>query len=271
MSQGRRLRNHSPYTPPSVSDRDRDPHVAVRRSLPLHVSWRGASAAWSPADSSGCTSTARGACRSIGTGCSGGGLCGSGWSRRSACGSAAAEAVSAPGCSGCSGSRMSAAWLMSFLKQVLVEKARVRPNKFFGEAFVASHVSHDEGYYCSFKWLTSATWTDGSRSPSASAAEFKQALRIHFPRLAELQARARTISERLGGPTPVAPDLWLLANGEHRFIEVKLSGDYLRSPQYAGLALLAAHLPSALPIAVSVVTLDSSEDQFKRFTQILRR
>lgn len=112
MSQGRRLRTHSPYTPPSVSDRDRDPHVAVRRSLPLHVSWRGASAAWSPADSSGCTSTARGACRSIGTGCSGGGLCGSGWSRRSACGSAAAEAVSAPGCSGCSGSRMSAAWLM---------------------------------------------------------------------------------------------------------------------------------------------------------------
>ena len=49
-----------------------------------------------------------------------------------------------------------------FLKHVLVEKARVRPNKFFGEAFVASHVSHDKGYYCSFRWLTSATWTDGS-------------------------------------------------------------------------------------------------------------
>ena len=158
-----------------------------------------------------------------------------------------------------------------FLKHVLVEKARVRPNKFFGEAFVASHVSHDKGYYCSFRWLTSATWTDGSRPPSASAAEFKQALRTHFPRLAELQARARTLSERLGGPTPVAPDLWLLANGEHRFIEVKLPGDCLRSPQYAGLALLAAHLPSSLPIAVSVVTLESSEDQFAKFTRILRR
>ena len=81
-----------------------------------------------------------------------------------------------------------------FLKQVLVEKARVRPNRFFGEAFVASHVSHDEGYYCSFKWLTSATWTDRARPPSASAAEFKQALRTHFPRLTELQARARTLS-----------------------------------------------------------------------------
>ena len=111
----------------------------------------------------------------------------------------------------------------------------------------------------------------GPDPPSASAAEFKQALRTHFPRLAELQARARTLSERLGGPTPVAPDLWLLANGEHRFIEVKLPGDYLRSPQYAGLALLAAHLPSALPIAVSVITLDSSEDQFAKLTQILRR
>ena len=158
-----------------------------------------------------------------------------------------------------------------FLKQVLVEKARVRPNRFFGEAFVASHVSHDEGYYCSFKWLTSATWTDRSRPRSASAAEFKQALRTHFPRLAELQARARTLSERLGGQTPVAPDLWLLANGEHRFIEVKLPGDCLRSPQYAGLALLAAHLPSSLPITVSVVTLESSEDQFAKFTRILRR
>ena len=158
-----------------------------------------------------------------------------------------------------------------FLKQVLVEKARVRPNRFFGEAFVASHVSHDEGYYCSFKWLTSATWTDRSRPRSARAAEFKQALRTHFPRLAELQARARTLGERSGGPTPVAPDLWLLVNGEHRFIEVKLPGDRLRAPQYAGLALLAAHLPSARPIAVSVITLESSEDQFAKFTRILRR
>ena len=41
----------------------------------------------------------------------------------------------------------------------------------------------------------------------------------------------------------MAPDFWLLANGEHRFIEVKLPGDCLRAPQYAGLVLLAAHLP----------------------------
>ena len=82
---------------------------------------------------------------------------------------------------------------------------------------------------------------------------------------------ARTLSQRLGGQKPVAPDLWLLANGEHRFIEVKLPGDCLRAPQYAGLALLAAHLPSARPIAVSVVTLESSEDQFAKFTRILRR
>ena len=158
-----------------------------------------------------------------------------------------------------------------FLKQVLVEKACVRPNRFFGEAFVASHVRHGEGYYSSFKWLTSATWTDRSRPPSASAAEFKQALRTHFPRLAELQARARTLSERPGSPTPVAPDLWLLVNGEHRFIEVKLPGDRLRSSQRAGLELVATHLPSALPIAVSVVELVSSEDQFAKFTRILRR
>ena len=87
----------------------------------------------------------------------------------------------------------------------------------------------------------------------------------------DAQARARTLSERPGGPTPVAPDLWLLVNGEHRFIEVKLPGDRLRSSQRAGLELVAAHLPSALPIAVSVVELVSSEDQFANFTRILRR
>ena len=158
-----------------------------------------------------------------------------------------------------------------FLKQVLEEKARVRPNRFFGEAFVASHVSHDEGYYCPFKWLTSATWTDRSSPQSTGADEFKQALRKYFPRLAELQARAAKLSERRGGQKPVAPDLWLIANGEHRFIEVKLPGDVMRPPQYAGLALLAAHLPSSMPISVSVVTLDSSEDQFSEFARLLRK
>ena len=160
-----------------------------------------------------------------------------------------------------------------FLKRVLEEKARVRPDRFFGEAFVASHVSHDEGYYGSFKWLTSAIWTDKSRPQSTDAAEFKEALREHFPQLAALQARARsrTLSKRLGGQQPVAPDLWLIANNEHRFIEVKLPGDILRSPQYAGLALLAAHLPSSMPVAVSVVTLDSSEDQFSEFARLLRK
>ena len=111
----------------------------------------------------------------------------------------------------------------------------------------------------------------GDAAFTARAAEFKQALRTHFSRLAELQARARTLSERSGGPTPVAPDLWLLVNGEHRFIEVKLPGDRRRAPQYAGLALLAAHLPSARPIAVSVITLESSEDQFATFARSLRR
>ena len=158
-----------------------------------------------------------------------------------------------------------------FLKRILAEKACVRPNRYFGEAFVASHVSHDEGYYCSFKWLTSAAWTDSSVPRSRNFAEFKRALGTHFPRLAELQAWARTLSETLGGQKPVAPDLWLIANGEHRFIEVKLPGDFLRTPQYAGLALLAAHLPSSMPISVSVLTLDSSEDQFSKIARILRK
>jgi hypothetical protein len=45
-----------------------------------------------------------------------------------------------------------------FLKRVLAKKHAVRPKRFFGEAFVASHRPHNEAYYSPFKWLTSTSW-----------------------------------------------------------------------------------------------------------------
>ena len=156
-----------------------------------------------------------------------------------------------------------------FLKRVLKEKHRKRPNRFFGEAFVASHMSHQEGYYCSFQWLTSSIWTDDDDSGSENAAEFKRALAKHFPRLGELQARAVAFAEVPGNPKPAAPDLWLIVNGEHRFIEVKLTKDELAPQQFAGLALLANCLPSTLPVSVHVVNLDSSADQFADYAKRL--
>lgn len=159
----------------------------------------------------------------------------------------------------------------AFLKRVIGEKHRVRPKRFFGEAFVAAHVPHEEGYYCSFKWLTASTWADSGDLAARDSAEFKRALAKHFPRLGELQARARELAKTMGGRKPVAPDLWLVTNGEHRFIEVKLAKDDVAPHQFAGLALLAKCLPSEKPVTVTVVNLDSSTDQFNEYADRLEQ
>ena len=72
-------------------------------------------------------------------------------------------------------------------------------------------------------------------------------------------------AELLGGPKPSAPDLWLVLNDEHRFIEIKLPEDELAPHQYAGLALIAKFLPSERPVSVSVVNLDNSADRFSEY------
>ena len=156
-----------------------------------------------------------------------------------------------------------------FLKRVLAKKHRVRPTRFFGEAFVASRMSHAEGYYCPFKWLTSSTWANADALEAKDSAEFKRALARHFPKLGELQAKAAAFAKVLGGSKPVAPDLWLVVNGEHRFVEVKLPKDAVAPQQLAGLALLAKCLPSQKPVSVILVNLDNSADQFDEFANQL--
>ena len=157
-----------------------------------------------------------------------------------------------------------------FLKRVLGKKHRVRPKRFFGEALVASRMSHQEGYYSPFKWLTSSAWAGAAELEANDAAEFKRALAKHFPRLTELQARALAFSKAHGGRKPTAPDLWLVVNGEHRFIEVKLAKDDVAPHQFAGLALLATCLPSHMPVSVMLVKLDNCASQFDVFTKQLK-
>lgn len=111
-------------------------------------------------------------------------------------------------------------------------------------------MSHTEGYYSSFKWLTSGIWTDGDDFDAEDSAEFKRALALHFPRLGELQAKAAEFDE-------------------HRFIEVKLPSDEVAPHQYAGLALLANCLPSEKPVSVLVVNLDNSTDRYSEYTKRL--
>jgi len=148
------------------------------------------------------------------------------------------------------------------LKRVLIKKHRVRPRRFFGAAFVASHLKHDAGWYCPFKWLKSSKWIGDTELQSDDQVDFRSALAKYFPLLRELHSRAPELLTSLGGSDPVGPDLWLIVNGEHRFIEVKLPGDKLASHQLAGLALLAHCLPSAMPVSVSVITLDNSLERF---------
>ena len=104
----------------------------------------------------------------------------------------------------------------SFLRRILVAKARVRPQRFFGEAFVAANWSPgggreatpgtpQHGWYSLHKWLTCAAWA-GHRRPTATfAKEFKEALEKHFPQLQEVQACARELAQHIGCP-PVPPD-----------------------------------------------------------------
>ena len=158
------------------------------------------------------------------------------------------------------------------IKTVLERKARVRPNRFFGEAYVASRIAHDAGWYCPFKWLTSASWCDANCvDGDDDSSEFKTALARHFPRLREFQNRVAEFVGATGVDKPVGPDLWLIINDEHRFIEVKLAGDTLKPRQLAGLALLAKCLPSKSPISVGVVNLESSSGRFEAFVNQIAR
>src|SRR5688500_13367398 len=75
------------------------------------------------------------------------------------------------------------------IRDTLIRKATVRPKRFFGEAYTASVKPHENGFYCPFKWLTNATWSDPGRPAAQDAAAFKTALLKYFPKLRSFQER----------------------------------------------------------------------------------
>jgi len=61
-------------------------------------------------------------------------------------------------------SLLTSANIPSYIKQIIVQKAKIRPGRrFFGEAFVAASFSSKikDGFYCSYKWMTSEKWITG--------------------------------------------------------------------------------------------------------------
>ncbi len=63
-------------------------------------------------------------------------------------------------------SLLTSANIPSYIKQIIVQKAKMRPGRrFFGEAFVAVLFSSKikDGFYNSYKWMTSEKWYTGKR------------------------------------------------------------------------------------------------------------
>jgi hypothetical protein len=156
-----------------------------------------------------------------------------------------------------------------YLKRVLPAKARTKRKAriaagkkptgwFFGEAYVATHVPHEAGWYSSFKWLTSGLWGEKRGPNDERHLQFSDALKTHLGDLTDLQESARELL-KLATKKPVAPDLWLFADGVHRFIEVKIPPDPIARHQLAGLAVLASCIPSHVPVSVEIIRLYSEE------------
>jgi hypothetical protein len=150
-----------------------------------------------------------------------------------------------------------------YLKNILSGKVSRRAKgtrRFFGEAYVATQISHGEGYYGSFQWLTNPTFLGDRTFPEGPTQEFQQqyrhALHLHFQgQLERLQENARALEQGIG-IRPAAPDLWLIdLSGNHRFIEVKLPHDEVSDNQLAGLVVIAASLRGKSNVSVEVIEL----------------
>ena len=151
-----------------------------------------------------------------------------------------------------------------YIKSILIKKAKDRlpGRRFFGEAYVAARIKMIDGWYNSFKWLTSKKWLSGIDLKPDFEKPFHEALIKHFglSNLKNLQQVSRSFfknnSDELNKKNPVAPDLWIIdKNGNHKFIECKLPGDTIGLHQKAGLMLIKENLKNSSQITVSIANL----------------
>jgi hypothetical protein len=131
---------------------------------------------------------------------------------------------------------------------------RTGDRRFFGEAYVASQLAHDHGWYGSFKWLTSPLCLTQESASGEYAGPFWAALRLHFKDcLPDVHASASRLCDLSNCRRPMPPDLWLITGGKHQFIEVKLRGDKVRDSQIAGLVVIASCLSGVASVSVEVI------------------
>jgi hypothetical protein len=145
-----------------------------------------------------------------------------------------------------------------------LRKGRNGDRRFFGEAYVASQIEHDTGWYGSFKWLTSPLCITERKASGEYSQEFWAALRGYFQDcLPDVHERASRLYNLPDFRKPVPPDLWLVVGRTHQFIEVKLKGDHVRNSQIAGLAVITSCLCGVVPVSVGVVRA-YSDSEMKR-------
>ena len=160
-----------------------------------------------------------------------------------------------------------------YIKEILIHKAKIRPGRrFFGESYIASRIDMRDGWYNSFKWLTSKRWITGKSLKPRFEKPFHKALVKHIGLdvLSKLQEKSIRLFEkhkekfREGDVfrKPVAPDLWLIeTNGDFRFIESKLPGDKIGYHQLAGLALIKKYVKVQNMVSVSICNLYPANKQ----------
>ena len=119
-----------------------------------------------------------------------------------------------------------------------------------------------DGWYNSFKWLTSKKWLTGNGLEPVFEKPFHDALikNFGFNRLSNLQKESKSLFSNnvddFNKKKPVAPDLWIIdKNGNHKFIECKLPGDTIGLHQKAGLILIKENLKNSSQITVSIANL----------------
>jgi len=149
----------------------------------------------------------------------------------------------------------------NYIKEILVCKAKKRPGRrFFGEAYISSKIEMKDGWYSSFKWLTSPKWLTGYRLDFFRGAPFFEALMEYLgPKIIlRLQEKTKVYWKGTEGDStkPVAPDLLLIGkDGEIRFIESKMPWDTIRPNQVAGLKLIKKYVTVNVPVRVSIINL----------------
>ena len=146
-------------------------------------------------------------------------------------------------------SLLTSANIPSYIKQIIFQKAKVRPGRrFFGEAFVAVSFSSKikDGFYCSYKWMTAEKWITEKGLKPEFEKPFYEGLHkyIGTENLKKIQTRSNKYRESHNGNRPVASDLILIGNnGRLMFLEIKLPGDTIRPNQIPGLAILKSFEP----------------------------